>query len=118
MSAVPARVRASAAVRIAVARAPAAATVAPAAIAPAAVASAAAPVAVPARAAVAPAPAGADRGQLLDGLSGHGRVGGEAQADAAALAVDLDHAHLDLLAAVEHVLDGLDALAGRDVRDV
>src|SRR4051794_36728235 len=120
MPAVPARVRASAAVRIAVARAPAAAaTVAPAAIAPAAVASAAAPVAVPARAAVAAAPAAsADRGELLDGLAGHGRVGGEAQADAAALAVDLDHAHLDLLTAVEHVLDGLDALAGRDVRDV
>src|SRR5690606_2553395 len=40
------------------------------------------------------------------------------QADPAALAVDLDHAHGDLVAAVEDVLDGVDALAGLDVADV
>ena len=45
-------------------------------------------------------------------------VVGQAQADAAALAVDLDHADLDLVAAVEDVLDRVDALAGRDVGDV
>src|SRR3954470_7107968 len=60
----------------------------------------------------------ADTGQLLDGLAGDVRVVGEAQPDAAALAVDLDHAHFHLIALVEHVLDGLDALTRRDVRDV
>ena len=43
---------------------------------------------------------------------------GEAQADAAALAVDLDHADRDLVALVEDLLDRPDALAGRDVGDV
>ena len=57
------------------------------------------------------AAAGADAGELLDGLAGDLRVLGEAQADATALAVDLDHAHVDLIALVEHVLDGLHALA-------
>ena len=61
---------------------------------------------------------GSDAGELLDGLAGDLRVLGEAQSDAAALAVDLDHAHADLIAAVEHVLDRLHALAGRDVGDV
>src|SRR5215212_3802007 len=83
-----------------------------------AVAVATAAVAVTARAAVAAAPAAADRRELLDGLAGDLRVLGEAQADAAALAVDLDHAHLDLVALVEHVLDRLHAGAGRDVGDV
>src|SRR6476619_2473150 len=59
--------------------------------------------------------AGADTGELLDGLAGDVRVIGEAQADAAPLAVDLDDLDVDLVALVEHVLDGLDALAGRDV---
>src|SRR3954469_23611546 len=68
--------------------------------------------------AAAVAAAGADRGQLLDGLAGDLRVLGEAQADAAALAVDLDHADLDLVALVDDLLDGVDALAGRDVADV
>jgi hypothetical protein len=53
--------------------------------------------------------------ELLDGLAGDVRVGGEAQTDAAALAVDLDHAHFHLVALVEDILDGLNALAGRDV---
>src|SRR5579875_3201820 len=64
------------------------------------------------------AAAGADARELLDGLAGDVRVVGEAQADAAALAIDLDHAHVDLVALVEHVLDALDALARRDVGDV
>src|SRR5215212_11060407 len=73
----------------------------------------------PAVAAVAaPAAAGADRGQLLDGLAGDLRVLGQAQADAPALAVDLAHAHGDLVALVEDLLDRPDALAGRDVGDV
>src|SRR6478609_2016172 len=58
------------------------------------------------------APAGPDAGELLDGLARDVRVLGEAQADAAALAVDLDHAHVDLVALVEDVLDAVDALAG------
>ena len=68
--------------------------------------------------AAATAAAGADRGELLDGLARDRRVVGEAQADAAALAVDLDHADVDLVALVEDVLDRVDALAGRDVGDV
>ena len=100
------------AVRVAVARAAALA----AAAAPAAVtAVAAAAAAVAARAAVAaaarPAVARRRRGELLDRLAGDVGVVGEAQPDAAALAVDLDHAHLDLVALVEHVLDRVDALA-------
>src|SRR5215210_7312825 len=103
--------------------APAAAAVARAARAAraAAVAAALAPVAIAPRAAVAPAaPAAArpDAGQLLDRLAGDLRVGGQAQADAAALAVDLDDAHLDLVALVEDVLDRVDPLAGRHVGDV
>src|SRR5664280_394937 len=69
-------------------------------------------------ASAASAASGADAGEVRDGLAGDVRVVGEAQADAAALAVDLDHAHVDLIALVEHVLDGLNALAGRDVGDV
>src|SRR4051812_3617062 len=75
--------------------------------------------AVPARAAaVAAAATGADGGQLLDGLAGDLGVLGQAQADPAALAVDLDHADGDLVALVEDLLDGVDALARRDVGDV
>ena len=70
------------------------------------------------RRAPAAAAAGADAGQLLGGLAGDLRVLGEAQADAAALAVDLDHADGDLVALVEHLLDRRDPLAGRDVGDV
>src|SRR5204863_245423 len=61
---------------------------------------------------------GAHRGELRRGLAGDLRVVGQPQPDAAALAVDLDHADVELLAAVEHVLDGVDPLAGRHVRDV
>src|SRR4051812_35406496 len=97
------------------ARAPVPIAVAPAAAAPAvAVTVAPTATAVPA----ATAAAAADRGQLLDGLAGDLGILGEAQADAAALAVDLDHADGDLVALVEDVLDVLDALAGRDVADV
>src|SRR5829696_9008719 len=76
-------------------------------------------VAVPAhaRAAVAAA-ARADARQVLGGLAGDLRVLRQAQADAAALAVDLHHAHADLVALVEDVLDRVDALAGRHVGDV
>ena len=62
-----------------------------------------------------PAPTAASSSTDLPAIVG---VLGEAQADAAALAVDLDHADLDLVALVEDVLDGVDALAGRDVGDV
>src|SRR6476469_5220904 len=85
----------------------------------AAVAPAVAAAALTARAAVAAAAsAAAHRGELVGGLAGDVGVLGEAQADAAALAVDLDHAHLDLVALVQDVLDRVDALAGRDVADV
>ncbi len=70
-------------------------------------------------AAVAAGPtAGADGRELLDRLAGDLGVVGEAQADAAALAVDLDHADRDLVALVEHLLDGADAVARRHVGDV
>src|SRR5829696_1094322 len=108
---VPVRARAALAAAPAVAVAPAPA---------AAVAAAASVTARPAVAAVAApaAAAGADRRQLLDGLAGDLGVLGEAQADAAALAVDLDDADLDLVALVEHLLDRVRPLAGRDVGDV
>src|SRR5215210_1173975 len=89
-----------------------------------AVAAATAAAAVTARSAVAAvaasatAAAGADRGQLLDGLAGDLGVLRQAQADAAALAVDLDHADGDVVALVEDLLDRRHALPGRDVRDV
>src|SRR5215210_4461452 len=105
------------AVRVPV-RARAALAAAPAvAVAPAAAAAVTARPAVAAVAAPAAA-AGADRGQLLDGLAGDLGVLGEAEADPAALAVDLDHAHLDLVALVEDLLHGVHPLAGRDVGDV
>src|SRR6185437_14261248 len=69
-------------------------------------------------AATATTAAGADAGELLDRLAGDVGVIGQAQADAAALAVDLDHAHVDLVAFVEHILDRVHPFAGRDVRDV
>src|SRR4051812_19203594 len=93
----------------------AAAAAARATVAVAAAARAAVTVAPGAAAVAAPA---ADRGELLLGLAGDVRVVGEAQADAAALAVDLDHAHGDLVALVEHLLDRRRALARGDVRDV
>src|SRR3954468_19219346 len=82
--------RAVAAVATVVAVAPRAAVAAVAAVTPRAAAVAAAP--------------GPDGRQLLDGLAGHLRVLGQAQADAAALAVGLDHAHVDLVALVEGLL--------------
>ena len=78
------------------------ATRAPLAVAAAAtVASAATTVAAAATVAAAPAAAvvtGADRSQLLRRLAGDRRVVGEPQADPAALAVDLDHGDVDLVA--------------------
>src|SRR5437764_6253448 len=97
----------------AVARAPGAAAVA----VTVAAAAAAVAIALAARTAVASA-AGADRGELLHGLPCDLRVLGQAQADAAALAVDLDDPHGHLVAAVEDVLDGVHPLARGDVRDV
>src|ERR1700722_6344083 len=61
---------------------------------------------------------GPHAGELLDGLAGDVWVLGQTQADAATLAVDLDHAHVDLIALVEDVLDAVNAFAGRDVGDV
>src|ERR1035441_5148716 len=69
-------------------------------------------------AAASAAAAGADACELLDGLAGDVGILCEAQADAPTLAVDLDHADVDLIALVEDVLDALDALAGGDVGDV
>src|SRR3954468_13084610 len=118
-----ARAAALAAVRVAVGARPAlAATAAAVAVAPAPASAVAAAAAVTPRpavaAAVAAAAAGADAGPLLDGLAGDLRVLGQAQADAPALAVDLDHAHGDLVALVEDLLHRVDPLAGRDVGDV
>src|ERR1700739_4671130 len=62
--------------------------------------------------------AGADLRQLLHALAGDVGVLGQAQPDTAALAVDLDNPHLDLVTTVENLLDRVDAAAGRDVRDV
>ena len=82
-------------------------------------------VAAPAVAALAPpAPprgprsAGAHLGELLGRLALDIGIIGEAEPDAAALRVDLDHLDLDLVAAVDHVLDRVDPLAGRQVGDV
>src|SRR5207302_10560988 len=47
--------------------------------------------------------AGADRRQLLDALARDLRIVGEPQADAAALAVDLDDAHGEPRALVQHL---------------
>src|SRR5215218_8769601 len=83
---------------------------------PLAAAVAAWPAAVAARpvaAAAAVPAAAADRRQLLLGLADDVGVLGEAQADAAALLVDLDDADGDLVALVEHLLDRRDPLAGR-----
>src|SRR4051812_47683767 len=94
---------------VAVAPAPALAAVA-VPVAPAAPALAAAA----ARAAV----AGADADELGRRLALDLRVVGEAQADAAALPVHLDHADLELLALLEDLLDRRGTLARRDVGDV
>src|SRR5215218_7549998 len=95
--------------------------IAVAARAPVAVAASAAlaarATAVTARAAVSAATA-ADGRELLDRLAGDVGVDGEAQADAAALLVDLDDADGDLVALVEDLLDRRDPLAGRDAGDV
>src|SRR4051812_3526774 len=68
--------------------------------------------------AAATATTGADRSQLLRGLAGDRGIVGEAQADATALAVDLDHGDVDLLTGGEHVIDRVDTLARLDVGDV
>src|SRR5207248_3180796 len=85
------------------------ASVTPAAISPAA---SARPVATPA------AISRAHRRDLLGRLALDLGIVRQAQPDPAALAIDLHDAHGHLVAAVEHALDGLRTLAGRDVRDV
>src|SRR4029079_4154932 len=62
--------------------------------------------------------AGSELLQLLGALALDRRVSREAQADSAALLVDLGHGHVDLVARGEDVLHRADALAGLDVRDV
>src|SRR4051794_8064662 len=62
--------------------------------------------------------AGADVREVRGGLALHGGVVGEAQAEPATLAVDLDHGHVELVALRQHIVDRLDPLAGLDVRDV
>src|SRR3954462_10599453 len=88
------------------------------AVAPVAPATVAAVTAIAAVTAALGAAGGGQRGQLLDRLARDVGVLGQAQADAPALAVDLDHAHGDLVALVEHVLYGVDPLTGRHVGDV
>src|SRR3954449_13162030 len=109
--------RAPRAARLAVAPRAAVTVAAAAARATVAVAAAARAAVTVAPGAAAPAAPAADRGELFLGLAGDVRVVGEAQADAAALAVDLDHADGHLVALVEHLLDRRRALARGDVRD-
>src|SRR6185312_17555318 len=61
---------------------------------------------------------GADRGQLLRRLALDRGVAGEAQADPAALLVDLDHGDVDHLAAGEDIVDRVDPLPRFHVGDV
>src|SRR3954447_22716959 len=103
---------------VAIAVAPPTAAAVAVAVAPAAAAVAAAAARAGAAAAAHRRVAGADRDELLGALAGDVRVVGEPQADAAALLVDLDHAHRDLVALVEHLLDRADPVARRDVGDV
>src|ERR1019366_6865216 len=58
------------------------------------------------------------RRQLLGRLPGDFRIVASAHADPTALAVDLDDANGDLVALAEHLLDRVDPVARRDVRDV
>src|SRR5581483_9630517 len=62
--------------------------------------------------------AGSDAGQFLGRLALDLRVVAQPQADATALAVDLDHPHADLVALVQDLLDRVDAAAGRHIGDV
>src|SRR6185436_14931786 len=62
--------------------------------------------------------AGPDRGQFLCRLTLDRGIIGEAQADPAALAVDLDHGDVDLVAGAEHVVDRVDPLPRLHVGDV
>src|SRR5437660_1636950 len=56
--------------------------------------------------------------ELLYGLARDLGIIGEAQSDAPTLAVDLDHAHGDLIVAAEHGLHAVHALSRTDVGDV
>src|SRR5689334_19970289 len=95
----------------------AAAAVAPVTVAPTATAAAVAAAVAVAAAALTARPtvaaaaratvAGADADELLGRLARDLRVVGEAQADAAALPVDLDDADLEVLALLEDLLDRL-----------
>src|SRR5829696_2836643 len=62
--------------------------------------------------------AGAHGSELLGRLAGDLRVFRQAQADAATLRVNLDDLHLQLVAAVDDLLDRVRALARSDVGDV
>src|SRR5918995_431506 len=62
--------------------------------------------------------AGAHGGQLLRGLVGDLRIVRKAEADAAALGIDLDDLDPQLVAAVHDLLHRVRALARRDVGDV
>src|SRR3954451_11620393 len=62
--------------------------------------------------------AGADVRELIGGLALHGGVVREAQADATALAVYLDHRHVELIALRQHVVHRFDPLARLHVRDM
>src|SRR5215211_3868507 len=77
---------------------------------PAAPAAAVAAVPPPAAAAARALVARAHRGELLGRLPGDVGILRQAQADAATLAVDLDHLDRHLVAAVDDVLDGVHAL--------
>ena len=75
---------------------------------------------VPAVAAVASRPPSPDPtdGQFLGRFARDRRVVGEAQADPAALLVDLDHGDVDQVAARQHVVDRVDPLPRFHVGDV
>ena len=76
-----------------------------------------APSAVPAPTARA-AIAGTDVRELRGRLALDRGIVREAKADTPALAVDLDHGHVQLVALTQDVLHGLNPFAGLDVRDM
>src|SRR6185295_6132223 len=87
------------------------------AVAPASVPAATTTIAVPAAGRPTAVP-GPDLRQLLGGLVSDLGVVGQAEPDAPALLVQLDHPHLHLVAAVDDSLDRLGSTARDEVRDV
>src|SRR5215211_6758948 len=61
---------------------------------------------------------GADVRELLRRLALDSRIVRESESDTTTLTVDLDHGHIELVALLQDILDGLHPLAGLDVRDV